>query len=585
MSDAAAFSTAAVSARPDPDKRVRYSLGQVLGADDFEQEQFHVLNRGRQHNRSLHGYGTVSGLGLRLEGSELRVGPGLALTPAGCVVGVPAAQCADAAAWIGANLDALRPPVDDAGTRLVHVVLGYRECDSDALPLPVTPCCGEGEGVATRITETFRLAFRVDPPAAAEEAAVGRFGRLLRGLRAAPADGTPLDLPALADRVRALLTGEAAGPWVVPAGQLDAAFGTAFRTWITELRPQLHPGPNPPLPDAEDGVLLGTLRFRLEGATLQPDSLVLDETSRPLLLSTRTLQELRGSGAGPGAAAEAPLPAETVQPEQSFDLLPNAGNATAYARADHTHGTPSLPGLDGDVRGALADNVVAALQGRRLDAASPNDGDVLGFDAAGNRWVPRPPPDAGGGGGPVITPLNGDAAGPANANTVRALQGRDVADADPDNGDVLTWSADAKAWLPRAPAAAPGGGPVRIVAGGMLGMNGAQGLVLGGLELLDRAPFLFSFEGYSRPRQGSGHNYIVKALAVVKEGSAVPVIGFAGFQDRGILLTIGLGDRPRGFDDDMSIMVEVTEIRAADVPLRPRAAAPAAAARKTRGRS
>ena len=41
----------------DPDKRVKYSLGLVLGVDEFEQEQHYLLGRGRQHNRALHGYG------------------------------------------------------------------------------------------------------------------------------------------------------------------------------------------------------------------------------------------------------------------------------------------------------------------------------------------------------------------------------------------------------------------------------------------------------------------------------------------------------------------------------------------------
>jgi hypothetical protein len=582
MSDAAAFSTAAVSALPDPDKRVRYSLGQVLGADDLEQEQFYFVTRDRQHNRSLHGYGTASGLALSLAGTEVRVEAGLALTPAGCVVGVPARQCADFAAWVAAHAGALRPPVDDAGTRLAHVVLRYRECETDRLPMPVTPCCGEGEGTPTRITESFRIEFTVDPPPAAEEAAVGRFGRFLRGLRAAPAAGTVLDLAGVALRVRSLIAAEAPGPWVLPPDALDAAFELAFRLWITEVRPQLHPGPNPPLPHPDDGVLLGTLRFRLEGTALQADTLVLDESRRPLLLATRALQELRGQGGGVAAAPPpaGPQPGLAVIAEQAYGLLPSAGTSAAYARADHTHGTPPLPplpNLAGDVIGVLEDNTIARLQGRAVVAPSPENGEVLTYDLPNNRWVPRLPP-GGGDSGSVI--LGGDAEGPAADNTVTALQGRDVDGSEPDDGDVLTWSKSKGAWLPLP---AGGSGLVTIVAAGRLSVNGAVGLTLGQLELVAPSPLTFSFDGYRRPNADTGFNYVVKAIAVVKFGQPVPVIGFSRFTDKGIELTLGIGDKSRGFDSDMEVMVEVTEIRRAAVRQFVTPVPAKRAPRKTRG--
>ena len=192
MSDAA-FSTAAAPSTPEADKRVRYSLGQILGADEFEQEQFYFLERDRQHNRVLHGYGTALGLAVSLSGSGVRVEPGLALTVAGKVVRVDARQCADFAAWVGANAATLLP-ADDAGFQRAHVVLGYHECDTDRLPLPVTPCCGEGEGVATRIAETFHLAFVAEPPAQVEEWLSDRFGRLIRAIRPAPSAGAVLAL-------------------------------------------------------------------------------------------------------------------------------------------------------------------------------------------------------------------------------------------------------------------------------------------------------------------------------------------------------------------------------------------------------
>ena len=43
-------------------KRVNYTFGLVLGADEFIQEQSYFLAKHRRHNQWLHGYGTVDGL-------------------------------------------------------------------------------------------------------------------------------------------------------------------------------------------------------------------------------------------------------------------------------------------------------------------------------------------------------------------------------------------------------------------------------------------------------------------------------------------------------------------------------------------
>src|ERR671933_1804673 len=89
--------TTATPASPvlDPHQRVNYSLGLVLGVDEFQQEQFFHLERGRQHSRLLHGYGTVCGLQVTTNGGQVLVGPGVAVDRRGRVIEVDAAQCAD----------------------------------------------------------------------------------------------------------------------------------------------------------------------------------------------------------------------------------------------------------------------------------------------------------------------------------------------------------------------------------------------------------------------------------------------------------------------------------------------------------
>jgi hypothetical protein len=65
-------------------KRIRYFTGQLLSAEDFNDEQEYVLARLRRHNRFLHGWGVVAGLMVELaEGDTLVIHPGLAIDCAG----------------------------------------------------------------------------------------------------------------------------------------------------------------------------------------------------------------------------------------------------------------------------------------------------------------------------------------------------------------------------------------------------------------------------------------------------------------------------------------------------------------------
>lgn len=90
-----------------------------------------------------------------------------------------------------------------------------------------------------------------------------------------------------------------------------------------------------------------------------------------------------------------PVPGTTVSDETSFGQAANAGNQAAYARADHTHGTPSLSGdLGLDSSGKMR---LLQLQGNDLKAGSPQDGQLLGFDKANAVWRPFDAPQGGSG--------------------------------------------------------------------------------------------------------------------------------------------------------------------------------------------
>lgn len=71
-------------------ERVRYFLGKLMSAEDFQEEQSYFLNRLRRHNRFMHGWGVIAGLEVSLSKSnEVVVSAGLAIDCAGNEIAVP----------------------------------------------------------------------------------------------------------------------------------------------------------------------------------------------------------------------------------------------------------------------------------------------------------------------------------------------------------------------------------------------------------------------------------------------------------------------------------------------------------------
>jgi hypothetical protein len=112
-------------------ERVRYFFGKLLSVEDFRDEQSYFLDRLRRHNRFLHGWGVVSGLGVSLsKANELVVSTGLAIDCAGNEI---------------AFAEPVRTPLVAAKGTL-HVAIRYQE--QEVCPVPT------GDGVeASRIRE------------------------------------------------------------------------------------------------------------------------------------------------------------------------------------------------------------------------------------------------------------------------------------------------------------------------------------------------------------------------------------------------------------------------------------------------
>ena len=60
-------------------KRLRYFTGQMLTTENFQLEQQYFREKSKLHNRSLHGFGIVSGLKVTTNAGQIVVEPGFAL--------------------------------------------------------------------------------------------------------------------------------------------------------------------------------------------------------------------------------------------------------------------------------------------------------------------------------------------------------------------------------------------------------------------------------------------------------------------------------------------------------------------------
>jgi hypothetical protein len=345
MSD---FQTAVADMRKlDPSKRVNYPFGLVLGVDEFLQEQTHFLEKHRRHNRMLHGFGTVAGLKVSVPASvdppEIRVANGLAVSRGGFDICVPNVMCAKVNDWLKANADALRDRFGSfPATVGVSVVLCYRECATDVVPIPGEPCrLDEDAMAASRLADSFELLLCIDesvgsPPSGSPPSGSPPFGSppgsgpslvctcpLYSSLQAGEIEfgrlvqridiTTTGPFSSAADfegAVKAILDLEAGNPASPPTGPLvsDAAtapamLATAARVWTTEVLPELLRRDKESAcgPACNKCVLLADVQIQVAAngtASGGAAGVTVDETRRPILLATSLLQEWLLSGPG-----------------------------------------------------------------------------------------------------------------------------------------------------------------------------------------------------------------------------------------------------------------------------------------------
>jgi hypothetical protein len=347
-----ALPASAVEAKaPDPTKHVNYTLGMILGVDDFNQEFAWLSGRDRWLARDAIGYGTLCGLQVSTDtaakGPRLLVTSGSALTPRGQLVCVKPAQCAYLNDWLAANkanLPALigSPP---ASTLPLYLTLCYRDCPTDPVPIPGEPCRSEDELLQpSRRVDDFSLELRTAPPNQQEEDAVVDFVRWLRALTlggGGPYASADAFAQTLRSAVQAAVSSPPSSPPCASGGiyfnagspvlglRLDPAqaagyWRAALRVWIEEIRPRVHAlcaagcnccsdqstDPCPP----DDCLLLARIDVPVvnlgsgEWRVDDKKSVLIDDSRRPLLAHLRLLQEWSLGAPAPSASPPPPPP-------------------------------------------------------------------------------------------------------------------------------------------------------------------------------------------------------------------------------------------------------------------------------------
>lgn len=380
--------TAPAVAPPDPSKHVNFTLGMVLGVDDFTQEFAYLSARDKWIVRDLIGYGVVSGLRVTIDdpaadNPRVMVEPGVAVTPSGQLMCIAPTQCAQLLDWVRANRDdverGLSPPPEDV--RLA-VVACYRACPTDNVPIPGEPCRTEEELMApSRLQDSFLLELRLDAPAQPEEDATRDFVTWLRSVpvvegAAGSLEDFVADLREAAEEASPpssppdFLYGSPPPSLAIPRGRADEFLRTAFELWTTELRPRWRTsipgcdcGCGPPEAvhgqDA-DCVLLGEvsvgLVYDLEGqvhlASSPPPAV--DTSLRPTILPVRLLQEWMLRGLEPDDSRA--IASAVVRADGTVESAENATVTLLDPRLFHV----GVPGFDA-ARHAVAATALGAV--------------------------------------------------------------------------------------------------------------------------------------------------------------------------------------------------------------------------------
>lgn len=376
-----------------PHKRVNYIHGLVLGVDEFKQQEFYLLEKDKLHHRALHGYGTVCGLRVDQEstdsGVEIKVDPGMAISPNGQVVQVPRTQCALIDEWLASHGEEIAERMGSpaTGNLSLYLMLCYRECKTDIVPIPTGPCQSLEESTApSRIADDFSLSFELEaPPEKHFQSSMQDLTELLlnipvevggamtldeikalvRHLIPGSADGSPPDSPPSSPPLSSPALSDAIAP-----ENVQEFFNAAFLVWVTEVKPCLLADEMETVPDDpyQQCVFLAQLNFDVvtaDGITrldLSAD-VEIDEQYRQYLLNTQSIQNYLGPLSFWTKVLADVVPSDgPLSPIDESDLVHLSGAETITG--SKTFNAPILLGLNGRVRKRITLPAYQAHHGR-----------------------------------------------------------------------------------------------------------------------------------------------------------------------------------------------------------------------------
>jgi len=367
---------------PDPFKHVHYTLGMVLGVDDFTQEFAYLSGHDQWLTRGVIGYGTVCGLRVTVEpsgsaGPQVVVTPGTAINPRGQLIRMDETKCARLNDWLLANREAVLQNVGSppSGDVRLYVILCYRECEMDMVPIPGEPCRTEDDSMAaSRLQDYHLLDLRFEPPDQRQFDATRDFVGWLRQIEVDSVADTPALREQFERAIREAIPQLMSPPQSPPTSPPDFMLGSppsalaipvdavrdylnlAFRLWVTEIRP-LWLGKNESCagqsPD-EECVLLGEIVFPITAdgqVAVDALGITVEEERRPFIVSLQMLQEwvlcgraVGGSTTGAdGASAEMRRLGNDIQWRQSDD----SPTWTTLFSLDEISGGGGTPGAEG----------------------------------------------------------------------------------------------------------------------------------------------------------------------------------------------------------------------------------------------